>query len=301
LKTYSHIDKMNKTENTYYNYNTIAAMPLPMDSLNYHYNKGTNRLNWVHDAVPYGNYPNDINNETTNNYKYNGIGELASDDSAKIDTIIWTVYGKVKKIVKYSPLDTTPTDSIVFEYDPLGNRLEKRNYIHQLPLCHACLATPITDTVKYIRDATGNILTAYDRLKKLDPTYKNAEEKRVETTFERHLISVFTPYGDVYRLNHGGTGFTAGKVTDLGNPQKFGQSQNGGQGSQGSTGGNGQNGNNSGNSGWSHTYSPPSENADEWPGVGGAASNGNNSGNDNGSGGTNGTTGNRSNSGGGNQ
>jgi len=76
---------------------------------------------------------------------------------------MWTVYGKVKKIVKYSPLDTTASDSIVFEYDPLGNRLEKRNYIHQLPLCHVCLATPISDTVKYIRDASGNILAVYDR------------------------------------------------------------------------------------------------------------------------------------------
>jgi len=78
---------------------------------------------------------------------------------------MWTVYGKVKKIVKYSPLDTTASDSIVFEYDPLGNRLEKRNYIHQLPLCHTCLATPITDTVKYIRDASGNIMAIYDRKK----------------------------------------------------------------------------------------------------------------------------------------
>lgn len=79
---------MNKAGNTYYN------------------NKGTNQLNWVHYTVPRTNYPNDINNETPNNYKYNGIGELAGDDSAKIDTITWTVYGKVKKIVKYSPLDS---------------------------------------------------------------------------------------------------------------------------------------------------------------------------------------------------
>jgi hypothetical protein len=83
-------------------------MPLAMDSLNYHYNKGTNQLAQVNDAVPATNYPNDIHNETSkHNYRYNGIGELASDSIAKIDTIMWTVYGKVKKIVKYSPLDTT--------------------------------------------------------------------------------------------------------------------------------------------------------------------------------------------------
>jgi len=37
---------MNKIGNTYYNF-TAAAGPLAMDSLNYHYNKGTNQLNWV--------------------------------------------------------------------------------------------------------------------------------------------------------------------------------------------------------------------------------------------------------------
>jgi hypothetical protein len=57
-----------------------------MDSLNYYYNKGTNQLNYVTDGVPASNYPNDINNETPNNYIYNAIGQLAKDDSAKIDT-----------------------------------------------------------------------------------------------------------------------------------------------------------------------------------------------------------------------
>jgi hypothetical protein len=73
-----------------------------MDSLNYYYNKGTNRLNWVQDTVPKTNYPEDIDNESPNNYQYNAIGQLEKDDSGKIDTIIWTIYGKVKKIVKPS-------------------------------------------------------------------------------------------------------------------------------------------------------------------------------------------------------
>lgn len=134
-----------------------------MDSLKYKYNKGTNQLNYVTDGVAATNYPNDIDNQTVNNYKYNAIGKLAKDDSGKIDTIIWNVYGKVKKIIKESPLGGGYKDSIIFAYDPLGNRLEKLAYIATLPSCHVCLSAPITDTTLYQRDAQGNILAIYTR------------------------------------------------------------------------------------------------------------------------------------------
>jgi RHS repeat-associated protein len=136
-----------------------------MDSLNYHYNKGTNQLNWIHDTVPKTNYPEDIDNETPNNYLYNSIGQLAKDDSGKIDTIIWTIYGKVKKIVKPSVRYSWLKDSIIYEYDPLGNRIEKRTYTAEVPSCTHCAPVPLTDTVLYSRDAQGNILAIYGRRK----------------------------------------------------------------------------------------------------------------------------------------
>lgn len=121
-----------------------------MDSLTYHYNTNTNQLREVNDAVSASNYSVDIDNETSkHNYRYNGIGELASDSIAGIDSIYWTVYNKVKKIVK------TNNDSIVFMYDPLGNRLEERNFPH----------SGTVDTTKYTRDAQGNIMAIYDRKK----------------------------------------------------------------------------------------------------------------------------------------
>jgi hypothetical protein len=150
---------------TYIRHGFATVGPLAMDSLNYHYNKGTNQLNWVHDTVPKTNYPEDIDNETPNNYLYNSIGQLAKDDYGRIDTIIWTIYGKVKKIVKPSVRYSWLKDSIIYEYAPLGNRIEKRTYTSQVPSCSYCAAMPIADTVLYSRDAQGNILATYNRFK----------------------------------------------------------------------------------------------------------------------------------------
>ncbi len=143
--------------------NTIAGMPLGLDSLTYHYNKGTNQLNWVHDTIPAINYPTDIDNEKPNTYSYNKNGELARDRSAEDkEKIAWLINGKPRKIVKKVNGYVTIRDSIVFEYDPLGNRIEKRYYHHNLP----DTVDLIADTTLYARDAQGNILSVYDR--KLD-------------------------------------------------------------------------------------------------------------------------------------
>ncbi len=50
-----------------------------MDSLNYNYNSGTNQLNYVTDGVSSGNYIDDIDNESSNNYIYDSIGNLIHD------------------------------------------------------------------------------------------------------------------------------------------------------------------------------------------------------------------------------
>jgi len=134
----------------YLRHGNTAIGPLAMDSLTYHYTKGRNQLAQVNDAVGSTNYTIDIDNETSKyNYKYNGIGELAKDSAGGLDTIIWTVYGKIKEIKKHNG------DSLIFFYDPTGNRLEKRYYPHG--------AT--SDTLKYTRDVKGNILAMYDRKK----------------------------------------------------------------------------------------------------------------------------------------
>jgi RHS repeat-associated protein len=130
--------------------NTMNGGHLSMDSLTYHYTKGRNQLTEVNDAVGSTNYTIDIDNETSKySYKYNGIGELAKDSAGGLDTIIWTIYGKVKEIKKHNG------DSIIFFYDPIGNRLEKRYYPH----------SSTSDTTMYVRAVNKNILAIYDRKK----------------------------------------------------------------------------------------------------------------------------------------
>src|ERR1700744_706742 len=146
---------------TYIRHGNTRVGPQAMDSLNYYYNKGTNQLNHVSDGVPWANYPNDLNNETANNYRYNKIGQLEADDSGRIDTIIWTVYGKVQEIIFANIVNDSST-ALVYKYDPLGNRIEKVRI--RSPFCFSppCIVQPPAyDTTRYIRDAQGNILAIY--------------------------------------------------------------------------------------------------------------------------------------------
>ncbi len=94
-----------------------------------------------------GNYSVDIDNQSAGNYGYDEIGNLKKDVSENIDTVRWTVYGKINRIVKSS--GSTVID---YGYDPGGNRTTKK--------------VNINDTVTtsyYVRDAQGNVLAIYSK------------------------------------------------------------------------------------------------------------------------------------------
>lgn len=127
-----------------------AATP-DMDSMNYAYNRDedgnivNNRLNHVRDAVSSTNYTVDIDDQSEDNYAYDYIGNLKSDDAEGLLNIDWTVYGKIKKIDKASGSD------IEYGYDPGGNRATKKVY-------------GAADTITYyVRDAQGNVMGIYTR------------------------------------------------------------------------------------------------------------------------------------------
>jgi RHS repeat-associated protein len=124
--------------------NTFAGKPIGMDSLNYAYTPGTNKLDHITDSVPSGNYTTDIDGQSSGNYKYDSIGELISDSASGISNITWTVYGKIASITKSG--DTT----LLFTYDPGGNRISKS-------IVHAGQ----TETTWYVRDAQGNVMSVY--------------------------------------------------------------------------------------------------------------------------------------------
>jgi RHS repeat-associated protein len=111
--------------------------------------------------VSASNYPNDINSQSTltraqvltensasvntDNYQYDLIGNLIRDDSAKISSITWTVYGKIKSITK------TDGSIITYTYNSAGYRISKSvNNTHT-----------VVNTY-YVRDASGNTMAIYN-------------------------------------------------------------------------------------------------------------------------------------------
>lgn len=126
--------------------NTFAGKPLAMDSLNYFYTAGTNKLDHIRDSVlPAGaNVYNDIQTQSSGNYQYDSIGDLVSDAASGISNITWTVYGKIASITRGG--DTT----IKYTYDASGNRISK-----------TVVTANNTITTWYVRDAQGNVLSVY--------------------------------------------------------------------------------------------------------------------------------------------
>lgn len=125
---------------------TFAGKPLSMDSLNYSYLMGTNRLDHVSDNVPVANYSTDIDIQSGGNYDYDAIGNLIKDNAEGIVSVSWTVYGKISRIVK---IDGT---NISYTYDPYGNRISK--VVNKLFPAFA-------DTTWYVRDGQGKLMSMY--------------------------------------------------------------------------------------------------------------------------------------------
>ncbi|MBK7110629.1 MAG: hypothetical protein IPH61_16335 [Bacteroidetes bacterium] len=129
-------------------YNRNGNSPIGMDSLTYNYYANTNQLKRVDDIVGSSNYSVDIDDQSGTNYKYDEIGNLARDASEEIDTILWTLTGKVDSISRTS---ASTKDELKFLYDPMGNRVAK-------------IVTKDNNeviTTWYARDPQGNILAVY--------------------------------------------------------------------------------------------------------------------------------------------
>ncbi len=88
----------------------------------------------------------DLDTQGTNNYVYDEIGNLINDKSENIDTIGWTVYGKVQRVVKTV---NGQKQTVEYRYDGTGNRVMK---------------VTSTKTTYYVRDASGNVMAIYEQL-----------------------------------------------------------------------------------------------------------------------------------------
>nr|WP_294862107.1 hypothetical protein [uncultured Fluviicola sp.] len=158
------------------NGNTTA---LAMDNMTYSYytqaggNTATptnmNRLNSVSDAVTTDGYSGDISSGQLDlNYRYNKIGQLTVDGQENIQTIEWTVTGKVKKITYSTTGKAAGKRDVKFIYDPLDRRVAKLVYTNT--------DNTRIDWTYYSYDAAGNVLATYERTRAYtttDATYNN--------------------------------------------------------------------------------------------------------------------------------
>ena len=111
----------------------------------------TNKLAYVFDAQG-GPTIGDIGDQSANilNYTYDKTGNLISDASENISNISWSVYGKIKSVIR----NVANKPDMYFEYDASGNRVSKK-------VVNAVAQTTVT--TYYVRDAQGNVMSTYSR------------------------------------------------------------------------------------------------------------------------------------------
>jgi len=179
-------DSTNNTGNKYFNAFTYDqngnimsqlranANNIIFDELSYHYHtkdghKVSNRLYHINDNAASNIMSDDIDDPGTtfdnsdqyvnsaNTYSYDELGNLIKDNSEEIETILWTVSGKVKSVKRNL---TSTKKNIIFDYDVMGNRVAKHLYENDNDDLDSC--TWISSTY-YIRDAQGNIMVTYEK------------------------------------------------------------------------------------------------------------------------------------------
>ncbi len=142
-----------------------------MDQLTYNYDYGTptwkNQLLHVDDSKAAGLHTEDIDDQAANNYTYDEIGNLIADVAEEIQTIEWTVYGKIKKITRAG---TSTKPNLEFEYNTAGQRVVKKvlpNNGDQPTITY------------YMRDASGNIMATYKHYYEIIDIPTSAAEERL--------------------------------------------------------------------------------------------------------------------------
>ncbi|MCR9155521.1 MAG: RHS repeat-associated core domain-containing protein [Bacteroidetes bacterium] len=129
-----------------------------MDNMTYHYLSNSNKLDFVADVAPAGNYPNDADGQAAGNYSYDAIGNITSNTADHISEIKWTVSGKVKEVLKSGGNNL----DLKFRYDATGNRVVKE------------VIDNVGNSTKtyYVRDASGNTMATYTKQTGANPSLR---------------------------------------------------------------------------------------------------------------------------------
>ncbi len=113
------------------------------------YEHTTNKLRAVYDAIGATATTADIENQQADNYSYDAIGNLIKDRQEEIDSIQWTVSGKVHKVIRTA---TSTKPNLEFEYDAQGQRTVKKVIRKDGSIA----------ATYYLRDAVGNVMSVYE-------------------------------------------------------------------------------------------------------------------------------------------
>jgi YD repeat-containing protein len=114
-----------KMDNMSYAYDAATAFRNPTNNrpITTAQAKTNNQLHQVADAINTPGYDADIEQgQSPNNYQYDAIGRLISDDAEEISRIDWNVSNKITEILR--PGASTRA-SLRFGYGPMGNRIYK--------------------------------------------------------------------------------------------------------------------------------------------------------------------------------
>src|SRR5690554_694731 len=146
-----HLRDGNRIDSLFYKYQKDGNGDLLRNRL-YHINDSIDETIDNTDLDDMGTfYDNNNIINTDNNYSYDAEGRLVKDRQEEIDTIIWTVSGKVKEI--HRSLQSTKKN-LTFEYDAFGNRIAKHVYDNQTLM--------LEKSTYYILDDQGNQLSMYE-------------------------------------------------------------------------------------------------------------------------------------------
>ncbi len=168
-----------------------TPIALPMDNFTYSYHTQTsgvfvnspsnsNRLSAVFDGAT-GSYDGDIEaGQADGNYKYNKNGQLISDFDEDIQTIEWTVTGKVKKITYTNDAQVAGKHDVKFIYDPMDRRIAKLVYLKN--------DNGHIQWTYYSYDAGGNVLATYERVRRFTSFDANYNYYADSYSLKDHLI-----------------------------------------------------------------------------------------------------------------
>ncbi|WP_343785233.1 hypothetical protein, partial [Wandonia haliotis] len=103
-----------------------------------------------------GSLGDDLDNQSADNYTYDAIGQLISDEQEEIEEIVWTVTGKVAEIRRKA---TSTKPDLFFTYDALGRRIRK-----EVRPRNGSGWMSIRDWVStlYTYDGQGNVMAVYE-------------------------------------------------------------------------------------------------------------------------------------------